>query len=266
MTSYLQKYIAALSSATDYISQWSPNQALADEEHIVPFPTLAIFDRNKQIWLVHVKAWIYLPIETKTLADYLSSLSSLLIDIDDTIKFTNAINKTLLLKHTFYDCFEPITGMNELYQKWHEQKCQFHYVSANPWQLYPALRCFLAKYNFPMGTLNLRKFDWNLKFFYTIGTHKMKTISEIISAYPSRKYIFVGDSGELDPEIYAKLYANYSQSIAHIYIRDICQTSPCLPICEERYRKAFEFVPKHIWSIFKHPQEIDTDINKLVSI
>ncbi|CAF3393817.1 unnamed protein product [Rotaria socialis] len=408
MTSYLQKYIAALSSATDYISQWSPNQALADEEHIVPFPTLAIFDRNKQIWLVHVKAWIYLPIETKTLADYLSSLSSLLIgskneenidvvnynkienritfhenkneivnlpelktnvnidkdpenatastgdnqennkdgysdsyhdlyerafqqefdqlddspsrlslffvgksgkivtkliingvehllqrsdesgfiehylelsneeiqslcttthidcqdrkfdynikvhetakkfnaknddyktfqctiyvlaphgvsiisDIDDTIKFTNAINKTLLLKHTFYDCFEPITGMNELYQKWHEQKCQFHYVSANPWQLYPALRCFLAKYNFPMGTLNLRKFDWNLKFFYTIGTHKMKTISEIISAYPSRKYIFVGDSGELDPEIYAKLYANYSQSIAHIYIRD----------------------------------------------
>ncbi|CAF3945328.1 unnamed protein product, partial [Rotaria magnacalcarata] len=93
-----------------------------------------------------------------------------------------------------------------------------------------------------------------------------KTISEIIEAYPSRKYIFVGDSGELDPEVYAKLYANYAQSIAHIYIRDICQTSPCLPICEERYRKAFEFVPKDLWSIFKHPQEIDTDINKLVSI
>ena len=62
---------------------------------------------------------------------------------------------------------------------------------------YPALRWFLEKYNFPMGTLNLRKFDWNLKFFYAIGSHKMKTISEIIDAYPSRKYIFVGDSGLL---------------------------------------------------------------------
>ncbi|CAF1479976.1 unnamed protein product [Rotaria magnacalcarata] len=454
MNSYLQKYIAALSSATDYIAQWSPDQVFADEEHIVPFPTLAIFDRNKQLWLVHVKAWVYLPMETKTFADYLSSLPSLLIgskneenidvvnynkienritfnenkneivnqpelttnvnidkdpkyatastgdnqennkdgysdsdnhlyerafqqeldqlddnpsrlslffvgksvkivtksiingvehllqpsdesgfiehrlelsdeemqslcttthidcqdrtfdyhikvhktakksntknddyktfqctvyvlaprgvsiisDIDDTIKVTHAISRTLLLKHTFYNCFEPIKGMNDLYQKWHERKCQFHYVSASPWQLYPALRCFLEKYNFPMGTLNLRKFDWNLKFFYTIGIHKMKTISEIIEAYPSRKYIFVGDSGELDPEVYAKLYANYAQSIAHIYIRDICQTSPCLPICEERYRKAFEFVPKDLWSIFKHPQEIDTDINKLVSI
>ena len=60
---------------------------------------------------------------------------SVISDIDDTVKISNVLSKRLLLKHTFYSYFKPVDGMSELYQKWSEQQCQFHYVSASPWQL-----------------------------------------------------------------------------------------------------------------------------------
>jgi phosphatidate phosphatase APP1 len=92
----------------------------------------------------------------------------------------------------------------------------------------------------------------------------METISEFIDTYPLRKYICVGDSGELDPEIYSKLFIKYPQSIAHIFIRDVCKSPTCPPTCEERYTKAFENVPKERWTIFKDPKEIETDVKKLL--
>jgi phosphatidate phosphatase APP1 len=60
---------------------------------------------------------------------------SIISDIDDTIKISQVLKKRSLLKNTFYSYFKPVEGMSELYQKWQEQKCQFHYVSSSPWQL-----------------------------------------------------------------------------------------------------------------------------------
>ena len=117
-----------------------------------------------------------------------------------------------------------------------------------------------------MGTVNLRKFSWSLKFLHPPDTYKNEAISTIIDAYPLRKYICVGDSGELDPEIYSKLFTKYPQSIAHIFIRDVCKTPECSPTCEERYKKAFEDVPKERWTVFKDAKNIETDISKLVSV
>lgn len=126
---------------------------------------------------------------------------SVISDIDDTIKITRVLSKRALLKHTFYDEFIPVNGMSELYQNWSEQKCQFHYVSSSPWQLYPALRSFLEKYNYPMGTMNLRKFEWSLKFLKPRETYKIETITELINAYPLRRYICIGDSGLINYSI-----------------------------------------------------------------
>lgn len=60
---------------------------------------------------------------------------SVISDIDDTIKISKVLSKRALLKHTFYSYFKPVEGMSELYRRWSEEKCQFHYVSASPWQL-----------------------------------------------------------------------------------------------------------------------------------
>lgn len=73
MTYYLKKYVNALASAKDYVGQWSANHVYADEALIVPFPTLAIFDPNKHVWNIHIKAWLYLPFEGKKLKSYLPS-------------------------------------------------------------------------------------------------------------------------------------------------------------------------------------------------
>ena len=70
--------------------------------------------------------------------------------------------------------------------------------------------------------------------------------------------------GELDPEIYSKLYEAFPHNIAHIFIRDICSVSECLPACHERYSKAFENVPKERWTVFKDPSQAETNIGQLI--
>ena len=131
--------------------------------------------------------------------------------------------------------------------------------------------------------MNLRKFTWSRKFWSVPGNYKSVLITLIIDSYPTRKYICVGDSGqstsvnvifinilfvagEMDPEIYAKLYITYPQAIVHIFIRDVCWLPSCLPSCEERYNKAFEGVPKERWTVFKDPRGLETDVKKLISI
>ena len=78
MTSYLRKYVTALASAKDYVAQWSSDHVFADELLVVPFPTLAIFDPHKHVWTIPVKAWVYLPFQSKSLTSYLPGLPNFL--------------------------------------------------------------------------------------------------------------------------------------------------------------------------------------------
>jgi hypothetical protein len=77
MTSYLRKYVTALASARDYVANWSSEHVFADEELIVPFPTIAKFDPNKHVWVVDIKAWVYLPFQNIPLTNYLPSLPNI---------------------------------------------------------------------------------------------------------------------------------------------------------------------------------------------
>lgn len=78
MTSYLRKYVTAIASARDYVAQWSSEHVYANEELIVPFPTIARFNPEKRAWIVNIKAWVYLPFQPKSLTSYLPSLPTIL--------------------------------------------------------------------------------------------------------------------------------------------------------------------------------------------
>ncbi len=83
---------------------------------------------------------------------------SIVSDIDDTIKMTEATSRSEMLANTFLRPFEVVDGMVDLYQKWHAQGADFHYVSSSPWQLYQPLADLCKASNFPGGSMHLRYF------------------------------------------------------------------------------------------------------------
>ncbi|MGH9755821.1 MAG: phosphatidate phosphatase App1 family protein [Blastocatellia bacterium] len=161
---------------------------------------------------------------------------SLVSDIDDTIKVTEIPRgKKVVLPRTFCREFEAAPGMAAAYQALGQEVC-FHYVSGGPWQLFEPLRDFLFQTaGFPAGTFHLNYYPKN---FLTGDTrealvdaitnplgrtyaHKVQEISDLMERFPDRKFILVGDSGELDPEIYQHIRVRYSRQVSEVWIRDV---------------------------------------------
>ena len=150
---------------------------------------------------------------------------SVVTDIDDTIKLTEVNSRKRMLLRTFAEPFEAIEGIASAYQRWAEQGALFHYVSSSPWQIFDALSQFLVDQNFPAGSMHLKWFrlrDEIFKRWQIIRRKsKMGVIRNLIKRLPSRSFVLVGDSGERDPEIYAKLASKFPSQVARICIRQI---------------------------------------------
>ena len=182
---------------------------------------------------------------------------SVISDIDDTIKISEVRNKKALLANTFLKDYQPVPGMPELYQKWAKAGAAFHYVSASPWQLYLPLAEFVDKSRLPAGSFHLKSFRLKDSTFFNIFAspekYKNQTIEPLLQAFPKRKFILVGDSGEKDPESYGELARKHPQQVARILIRDVTGEDAKA----ERYRKCFEGVAKEMWQVFREPKEVD---------
>lgn len=150
---------------------------------------------------------------------------SAIFDIDDTIKNSNVLDKKALLINTFLNEYTAVESIQEIFK--HVQNLRadtYHYVSASPTQLYPALKSFFEKENIPKGTFHLRDMTDLSDFIpnqeITVR-HKKETIEKLFKVFPKRKFILVGDSGENDPEIYAYLSRKYPDKVLLIIIRNI---------------------------------------------
>jgi phosphatidate phosphatase APP1 len=53
---------------------------------------------------------------------------SVVSDIDDTIKASNVLNKSELLKNTLLREFQAVPGMAKAYQVWEREGAAFHYL------------------------------------------------------------------------------------------------------------------------------------------
>jgi phosphatidate phosphatase APP1 len=128
-------------------------------------------------------------------------------DIDDTIKITQVRDRRATLRNTFLRPFEPAPGMAEFCQNLaRSNHAEFHYVSASPWQLYLPLAEFVRSNGFPSGTFVLKKFRWKDRSFLSLFAdpekYKSAVIEPLLKRFPNRRFVLIGDSGEL-PEIYA---------------------------------------------------------------
>ncbi len=183
---------------------------------------------------------------------------SVISDIDDTIKVSDVGDRKQLLANTFLREFQPVPGMAGLYRRWADDGAVFHYVSASPWQLYVPLAEFLQAAGFPHGSFHLKDFHGVgkgfVELFATPERTKRQAIEPILAAFPDRKFVLVGDSGERDPEIYAALAREHPEQVARIVIRDLGGLGPD----QDRYRKCFAGVPREMWFVFQRPQDIDS--------
>ncbi|KAF2247143.1 actin filament organization protein-like protein App1-like protein [Trematosphaeria pertusa] len=199
---------------------------------------------------------------------------AVLSDIDDTIKKTLTASPIGILKTTFADEPEPIRGMPELY-KHIVQKLDsppFFYLSASPYNLYPFLRDFRETY-YPSGTMILRDASWmNLAGFLsnlTQGTeaYKVDRIEKVHTWFPKRKFICIGDSTQTDPESYGEIYRRHPKWIGAIFIRKVtgvAEMDESTKNDPERFKKAFDDVPRNVWHVFEDPNELYTKVDALV--
>lgn len=181
---------------------------------------------------------------------------SVISDIDDTLKHSHVICKRTLLANTFLRPFETIPGMAPLFRSWAEQGAAFHYVSSSPWQLYPHLAEHLTEEGFPAGSFHLRAFRLRDHLIRRIlmlrRSGKASVIRAMFKTFPQRRFLLVGDSGEIDPEIYGAMARRFPRQVAGILIRQLDgpKNAPA------RYAKAFRSVPFDLVRLYRDASEL----------
>ncbi len=189
---------------------------------------------------------------------------SVISDIDDTIKMTQATSRKEMLANTFLRPFEVIEGMPQLYQQWQAQGCCFHYVSSSPWQLYEPLAELCAASEFPSGSMHLRYFrvrDEMFKRFRPLRRNlKVGIIAGIFRRLPQRKFVLVGDSGEKDPEIYRFLARRFPNQVSAILIRELSDR----PLTSKRLKKLSSLPSPIQLRVFRHSEEVADVVPELI--
>jgi phosphatidate phosphatase APP1 len=151
-------------------------------------------------------------------------------DIDDTIVKTSATDIFAMARITFLNnalSRLPFAGVAEFYKSLQlgrngKRNNPFFYVSSSPWNLYDLLIDFLDLNKIPEGPLLLRDYGLDEKpEDDNHSSHKLKEITNILSAYPDLKFVLIGDSGQEDPKIYSEVVGLFPNRILAIYIRDV---------------------------------------------
>jgi phosphatidate phosphatase APP1 len=146
-------------------------------------------------------------------------------DVDDTVLKTHATRWWQRLKYLlFYDVHErkAIPGMQALYTFLNAAgECPplFFYVSNSEWNLFDLIRDFLKINHFPDGCLLLRErvHHWR-ELFRKKESHKHATIEHLMDMY-ALPFLLIGDSGQQDPLIYARLVEHHPGRIKGVYLR-----------------------------------------------
>ena len=168
---------------------------------------------------------------------------SIISDIDDTLKITEIpAGAQVVTRNIFLRTFEATTELRSVFET--NPDAPVHYVSAGPWQLYEplSLELIAADDLLPEGTFHMRTLRTNLLtvsswkdlssvLFNKEGTleHKVTEISRLMQDFPKRRFLLLGDSGEMDPEVYRKIQETFPEQVQEILIRDVVNAKELQP-------------------------------------
>jgi phosphatidate phosphatase APP1 len=152
----------------------------------------------------------------------------LVSDVDDTILETGLTRGLEFLRVTLLTEVgdrAPLPGAAALYRalvcRTGEAGLPVFYLSTSPWNLHEVLVEFIALRGFPLGPLLLTDWGPGRGNLFRIGAreHKLGLIRRILDEHPGLSLLLVGDTGQLDPEIYATAAREHSGRIRAIYVR-----------------------------------------------
>jgi Uncharacterized conserved protein (DUF2183) len=180
---------------------------------------------------------------------------SIISDIDDTVKITHVLDHRRMWEATFYKAFEAVEGMSDAYRKLSARGAPIHYVSSSPWHLAEPLLEFFTTKDLPLSSITLKhirlKDPTALNILLPGSKTKPPEIEAILTRYPGRRFILIGDSGENDPEVYGAAQRRHPSQIARICIRNVTGERRD----DQRFVEAFAgFEP---WVLFDDPGEIE---------
>jgi hypothetical protein len=189
---------------------------------------------------------------------------SVVSDIDDTIKISAVRNRGELLANTFLRPFRPVPGMARLFRTLADSGTSFHYVSASPWLLLPLLSEFRVEAGFPEGSFHLKQVRLTdatiLNLFGEQEEYKRSAIEPILTDFPDRRFVLIGDSGEQDPKIFGRLAREHPGQVVAIFIRNVTnETAESL-----RFQQAFAGLPPTLWRLFGDPEDLRESLNGLL--
>lgn len=81
---------------------------------------------------------------------------------------------------------------------------------------------FIKDKQFPPGSMHLRV-DGSIlaRLIEVPGRAKRDAIKQIMNDFPKRQFVLIGDSGEIDLEIYARIASEFPGRVLKIFIRDV---------------------------------------------
>ena len=152
-------------------------------------------------------------------------------DIDDTVLESSITHWQTAAKLTFLRnarTRKPLEGVAKLYQAFQRgvgggAPNPIFYVSASPWNLYDLLEDFFDLNEIPQGPILLRELRFDRASFAseTAARAKLEHVETLVQRYPALQWVLMGDSGQVDADLYAQLVRKFPGRIVAVYIRDV---------------------------------------------
>lgn len=150
-------------------------------------------------------------------------------DVDDTVKVSGVIEGVRRMFHNVFvrdytECAVP--GVADWYGAMSAAGAGVHYVSNAPLELHSLVRGFLRAAGLPDGHVHLKHYPTGGRSLFAAwwepaSDRKRAAVQAILNAFPRSRFLLIGDSGELDLELYTALAAERPEQIAAIFIRDV---------------------------------------------
>lgn len=168
--------------------------------------------------------------ESRCLIPNPQSRFGIISDIDDTVldsAVTSPLKLMSLLMFGNWLRRAAVEGTPDLYQSLvkgptgNDHNPVF-YVSSSPWNLEPVLTAFMKRVGLPAGPMMLR--DLGIGRDADLGLshgHKEVKIAHLLETYPKMRFVLLGDAGQEDAAIYARICERFGDQVIVAYIRQV---------------------------------------------